>query len=129
MYHPRLMTGPEAAYRSVDLSSRIESASPHGLVAILYEELLGALGVTRTAVRQKANPQRAEAAPRALTILQALEGGLDHEKGGDVARTLAQVYRGLRAKVSKAVGGRDMDALDEVRRMVADLAGAWNAIK
>ncbi|SFS09256.1 flagellar export chaperone FliS [Sphingomonas jatrophae] len=127
MYQTRLAPAAEA-YRSVDLTSRIESASPHGLVTILYEELLGALGVVRAAVRAGTSASRADGLPRALTILQALENGLDHDKGGAVAGTLAQVYRGIRAQVSKAAGAGDLPALDEARRMVADLALAWGQI-
>lgn len=128
MYQARSAAASPAAYRSVDLASRVEGASPHGLVTILYEELLGALGVARAALRQGGTPHRVDGIPRALTILAALEGGLDFDQGGEVARTFAQVYRGLKAQVAAGARARDAAALDEARRMIADLAGAWSAI-
>jgi flagellar protein FliS len=35
--------GGTASYRSVDLASRLEGATPHQLVQVMYEELLKAL--------------------------------------------------------------------------------------
>ncbi len=71
-------------YRTVDLTTRIEGASSHGLVAILYEELLTALS------RLRGPGKRAEVHSRVLAILTALDTGLDHDKGGEVAAMLAE---------------------------------------
>lgn len=53
MMQPR--THPAIAsqhYRMLELKSRVESASPHGLVGLLYEELIRSLDLALFAARK-----------------------------------------------------------------------------
>ena len=80
---PNRTGGAGAQYRAIDVSSKIEGASPHRLVAILYEELILALAGTQSAIR-RGDPVRQHAAEaRALAIVKSLEGSLDHRAGGE----------------------------------------------
>lgn len=117
-----------ARYQSVDMSSRIEGASPHGLVAILFDELLKALDAMAAAVRRGDIAQRGTRQTRALSILHGLEGSLDFEKGGDIADGLAAIYR--EARRLTIAGGRDNDAeqVVQAREMLGEIASAWNQI-
>ncbi len=116
-----------ARYRAVDVNARVEGASPHQLIVILFEELMKALDSLRAA---EAAGDRGRAAPlqsRALSILHGLETGLDMEKGGEIAQSLAKIYREARRLIAIPGGGRDA-ALEQARAMLADVAGAWAAI-
>src|SRR3546814_18406467 len=84
-----------ARYQSIDMTSRIEGASPHGLVAILFDELLKALDAMTAAIRRGDLGQRGTRQARALSILHGLEASLDFEKGGAIAD-------GLAAKIGRA---------------------------
>ncbi len=118
----------KARYQNVDLSSRIEGASPHGLVVILLEELLKSLDAMGAAWARRDFGQRGTRQSRALSILHGLEASLDHEKGGDVAASLATIYREARRLIVAA--GRDGDPalLTRARAMLAEIASAWDAI-
>src|SRR3546814_7698537 len=94
--------------QSIDMTSRIEGASPHGLVAILFDELLKALDARTAAIRRGDLGQRGTRQARALSILHGLEASLDFEKGGDIADGLAAIYREGRRLV--IAGGRANDA-------------------
>jgi flagellar protein FliS len=116
-----------ARYRAVDVNMRVEGASPHQLIVILFEELMKALDSLRAA---EAVGDRGRAAPlqsRALSILHGLETGLDMEKGGEIALSLAKIYREARRLIAIPGAGRDT-ALEQARAMLADVAGAWAAI-
>lgn len=119
----------EATYRSVDLAGRTGSADNHQLVALLYDELVRALNIAALAAEKKNFALRGERVARATAILFALEAGLDFERGGDVSKTLAQLYRGLRAQVLDASIGTDPAPFRAVAADIAEIAGAWNSVR
>ena len=117
-----------AHYQNVDLTSQIEGASPHGLVSILLSELLKSLDAMAIACRRGDFSQRGARQARALSILHGLEGSLDFELGGEIAESLAAIYREARRLTVE--GGRDNDAeaVGRARAMLDEIASAWNAI-
>ncbi|WP_114954201.1 flagellar export chaperone FliS [Sphingosinicella terrae] len=117
-----------AHYQNVDLESRIEGASPHQLVAVMFEELLKALDAMVVAIERREHSQRIKRQSRAMTILHGLESSLDFAKGGEIAEGLAAIYR--EARRLTMLGSRESDA-EQVRRareMLAEIAGAWSQI-
>ena len=117
-----------ARYQSVDMSSRIEGASPHRLVAILFDELLKALDAMAAAVRRGDVVQRGARQARALSILHGLEGSLDFEKGGDIADGLNAIYQEARRLTLAGGRGNDAEQILQAREMLHEIASAWDAI-
>ena len=117
-----------ARYQTVDLSSRIEGASPHGLVAILFEELLKSLDALQVAWARKDFTQRGARQQRALSILHGLEASLDVENGGDVAASLAAIYAEARRLLIAAGKENDPASIKRAREMLGEIATAWEAI-
>jgi flagellar protein FliS len=117
-----------ARYQNVDLASRVESASPHGLVSILLDELMKSLEAMAAACNRRDYSQRGSAQARALNMLNGLESSLDFEKGGEIAQSLASIYR--EARRLTLAGARDNDAgqVLSARTMVGEIASAWQAI-
>ncbi len=117
-----------ARYETMAYSSRIEGASPHELVALLYEELILSLTLLahafRVGDRVKANSQFS----RAATIMNALEAGLDVEQGGPLAETLAGVYRSARREIMQARTDQDSDRLDRLITAFSDMSDSWRKI-
>ena len=120
--------GAGARYRNIDMSSRLEGASPHRLVAILFEELLRAIETAQAADRQGDRGKRAERQARALSILHALEASLDFEKGGEIATSLSSIYREARRLISAGARDAQPAMVEQARAMLADIAGAWDNI-
>ena len=67
MYVPRGQFGARAHYKSVDLASRIEGASPHQLVQVMFEELLKSMDAMLVAARRRNEPRRSRGSRRART--------------------------------------------------------------
>ncbi len=118
----------KASYQSVDLASRIEGASPHQLVQVMYEELLKALDAMAVATRRGDLAQRNARQARALAILTGLETSLDFEKGGEIARGLVAIYREARRLLIAAGRENDADKARQARDMLFEIASAWEAL-
>jgi flagellar secretion chaperone FliS len=116
-------------YETVDLVSRIEGASPHALVAILFEELLKSLDAMAAACRRRDFGQRGTRQARALQVLLGLETSLDMDSGGDVAASLAAIYKEARRLIIAGARDNDPERVMQARAMLAEIASAWDAIR
>lgn len=125
---PSRYGAPGARYRDVDVAARVEGASPHGLVMIMFEELLKGLDTLRAAERAGDGLRHGGVQARAVSILHGLETGLDYEKGGEIAANLGRIYREARRLTGTPAGPDRLPALDTARVMVGDIAGAWASI-
>jgi len=128
MYQYSRFRAGTARYQSVDISSRIEGATPHRLVQIMYEELLKALDAMAFATARGDYVQRGEHQSKVLAILTGLETSLDFDKGGQIAVDLVAIYREARRLV--VAGGREGDAalVTRAREMIQEISNAWDAI-
>jgi flagellar secretion chaperone FliS len=115
-------------YTAVDTGSRVEGATPHQLVRVLYDELLLSLDTATLALKSGDRHKCVDRQTRALAILHALETSLDFEKGGDVATSLATVYREVRRRVLAATSANDPALMEAARGFIAEIASAWNQI-
>ena len=115
-------------YRMLELKSRVESAGPHALVGLLYEELIRSLDLTLASLRKAQSLSGSAHISKALSILIALEGSLDFEKGGDLASTLSHIYHACRVAINEAAKAEDMQKLSEVRQAISTIAYAWQGL-
>ena len=130
MFYNQGYAGGSAArrYAAVHSGSRTKGATPHGLVKILFDELLLALDAAALAERQGDRMKVSDKQARAMSILFALESSLDFDKGGDVATGLAQIYREARRLLLVGAKERSADPVDQARAIVAEIADAWSQI-
>jgi len=115
-------------YAAVDAGSKVEGATPHQLVKILFDELMLSMEAAALAMRGDDNRMARDKQTRALTLLHALESSLDFEKGGDVAISLAIIYREVRRRLLAAVPENDSDKALAAHAIIADIASAWGQI-
>ncbi|WP_242125241.1 flagellar protein FliS [Sphingobium sp. Sx8-8] len=115
-------------YAAVHSGSRIEGATPHALVKVLFDELLLALDAAALAERNGDRIKVSDKQARAMSILFALESSLDFDKGGDIATGLAQIYREARRLLLAGAKGRTAEPVEQARAMIGEIAEAWNQI-
>ena len=128
-YATRLGRDPAATYRQIDIAGRTAEADPHQLVELLYDELIHALRTAAWAAEHRRGKVKGDKVTRATAILFALEAGLDFERGGDVAKTLAQLYTGARRTVIEASIGRDPAPFLQVAANLEEIAEAWRTVR
>ena len=127
---PARPAGNRAAtiYADLDRASRALGADPHGLVAILYDELLLALGVARRAIQRGDRRLFEERKGRAILLLGALDDGLDHRQNAPLAAALSATYQGLSSALARAGPLDASSVIEKVSASITDLAEAWGQI-
>ena len=127
MFHPA--ANPAAAYRTASVDTRVLSASPHQLVALLFDGLLQSVHAARGALQRADVPAKGQQIGRAVRILEeGLKAGLDLQQGGQVAATLQTLYSYCIQRLTDANLHGDAAALDEVARLIGTVAEGWQQI-
>lgn len=120
--------GAGARYRNIENQSRVDGASPHKLIAILFEELIRAIDAMKLAMERGDFARQADRQARALSILQALDASLDHAKGGEVAANLSKVYRQGHRLITAGARDKQPEHIDRAKTMLGGIADAWQSI-
>ena len=123
------LANPAATYRQIDLTGRTTGANSHRLVGLLYEEGVAALRAAACAAEGRQVGIKSERVSRATAILFALEAGLDFDKFGEVSRTLATFYHGIRQQVIRASLGNDPAPFREAAASLEEIGGAWASVR
>lgn len=118
-----------AAYRQVEVESRVRAASPHQLVALLYEELLSSIQGARNALMRGNHAAKGEAISRAIRVIEeGLKAGLDLAAGGALARNLMNLYDSVAVRLTLANARNDDRLLLEAASLIEPVRDAWNDI-
>ncbi|MEZ0244712.1 MAG: flagellar protein FliS [Sphingomonas sp.] len=128
-YSTALAGDPAQTYRQIDLAGRTGVADPHALVGLLYEEAVAALRAAAWAAENHKFTVKSERVARATAVLFALEAGLDFEKGGEISKTLATFYHGIRNQVIHASIGNNPAPFRDAADSLADIANAWSSVR
>lgn len=115
-------------YRMLCMQSRVASASPHGLVGLLYEELLRSLDVILTHNRQGKTTAGSTQLAKALSIIVALEGCLDFANRSGLSPVLYRIYRSAAQSLNEAAIQDDVVKIEEMREVISNIAYAWQAL-
>ena len=124
-------TGYGGGYRdSAATASRYQelevlSASPQQLVVIVYDHLLACLKRARIAIAQEQPETRIAQLGRAKDAIAELLATLDHEKGGEIARSLSGLYAFFLSELGEIGMRPDAARLTRVIELVEELRDAW----
>jgi flagellar protein FliS len=106
------------AYRE----NAVRGATAIELVVILFDAAIDDMRRASSAIQTGDVEERAKAIRHAMLVLQQLQGTLDFEKGGEVARRFEQFYNLIRGKLlesqlrnSPQLMGQQIQFMSEVR--------------
>ena len=117
------------AYRQAEQDFLVEGSDGHGLVQLLFNELLVAIEETSISIELDDLAARSASSSKALSILYVLNSSLDFEKGGEVALSLEQLYGWSRRQLIEAIKENSRERLENIRTSIADIADAWASIR
>jgi flagellar secretion chaperone FliS len=118
-----------AAYRTAGAEARVQGASPHQLIGLIYDALLQALRQARSAMERGDVVAKADRLSHAVRLIdEGLLGALNVEEGGDVAANLRGVYDYSLLRLTQANLRNDMAIVDEIIDLFVPVAAAWNQI-
>ena len=128
-FSSRSSQGPSNAYRTVGVETGVEAASPHRLVAMLYDGAIEAIAQARGAMQTGQIELKGRAIGRAARIVdEGLRGNLDASAGGQLASELGELYAYITRRLTHANLHNDTAALDECQRLLEPLREAWASI-
>jgi len=123
-----MYTDPKAAYLSTRATSSVHDASPHKLIALLFDACHENLAIAKGAIERKEVKKKADAIKKAIDIVVRLQASLDFEKGGQVATRLDDLYTFCTNRLAMANVLNDSTMIDEVYRVISELKQGWSEI-
>lgn len=109
------------SYREVT----VRGASPVRLVLCLYEQAIEDLRCAVLALEKGDIEGRTRAINHALSVIAQLQGSLDMERGGDVARNLDRFYGIVRRGLVEAQTKQSARIIEEQILQLATVHEAW----
>jgi flagellar secretion chaperone FliS len=111
----------KASYRE----AAVRGASPVRLVICLYEQAIEDLRLAVIALEKGDIEARTRGINHALMVIAQLQGSLDMERGGEVARNLARFYGVVRAGLVEAQMKQSTRILEQQICQLAVVYEAW----
>jgi flagellar protein FliS len=116
-------------YRNVSAASGIEGASPHKLVAMLYQAVASEIAAARGALQRRDVAEKGRAIGHAVRILEeGLLAPLDMERGGAIAVNLRDLYQYMVYRLTIGNLHSDDAALADCAGLIRSLGESWEAI-
>ncbi|ROP58318.1 flagellar protein FliS [Enterobacter sp. BIGb0383] len=121
-------SGPQA-YAQVSLESRLTGATPHQLIAMLFEGAHNAVLRAKIYFENGNVAKRGEMISKAINIIDnGLRAALDHKKGMEIAADLEQLYDYISRLLIQANLHSDVEKLMLADKFIMDISSAWDAI-
>lgn len=115
-------------YAKMNRSTAVEDANPHQLIQMLYQGALDNLQQALGFMERKDFQMKGQLIGRAITIIGGLQGVLDHEKGGDIARNLDGLYDYMTLRLYEASRENNSDKVREVIGLLREIKSGWDGI-
>lgn len=117
-----------SAYNRVAVDARIQVATPHELIAMLYDGVLESLANAQGALQRGDLAGKGKSLNKCILLLgEGLKGGLSPE-GGELTANLNQLYDYCILRLTQANMDNDEAAMEEVRSLVLTVADGWRGI-
>jgi flagellar protein FliS len=110
------------------LATQVQSSRPLELVVLLYDAALRHTATARDAMLRRDIPTRRTALSKTLAIIGELQSTLDMERGGAIAAELDRLYGWMQSRLLDAIAKQDAQPIEETRRVLETLRGAWHTI-
>ncbi|RZJ07244.1 MAG: flagellar export chaperone FliS [Rubrivivax sp.] len=115
-------------YAKVGLETDVQAASPHRLVAMLFDGVFDAMTQATQAIQAGNIELKGRALSRAVRILdEGLRAGLDLS-AGQLATDLRDLYGYVCTRLTQANLHGDLKAIEECQRLLVPVREAWAAI-
>ncbi len=119
---------PYATAQQAYRDSSVLTAPPERLVVMLYDGANRFLFQAAHAMRSGDISLMNNRMQRAEAIIAELRGTLNHEQGGDIARRLESIYAFCQRHLLEARLKRDVNRIEQVMKLLAELRDAWDQI-
>lgn len=117
------------AYAKVGVETGVLAASPHKLIAMLFDGALVALSTGLVHMKTGNIAGKGQAISKAIRIIdEGLRASLDQSAGGGIAVSLDALYEYMSNRLLMGNLKNDPAMLEEVQRLLTELKQAWDGI-
>lgn len=116
-------------YRTLDLQSRIEEASPHELINMLLQGARSNILSATNHLHHGRIKEKGEHISKAISIMDGLRSSLNHENGGEIAKNLDNLYDYIQQILLKANLDNNESLFVEAHTLLNEIHVAWQEIK
>ncbi len=117
-----------AQYKSVEIQSSIEGASPHALISKLLDGALDRIAAAKGAIERNDAPLKGEKISGAIAIVDSLRASLDFARGGEISTNLASLYDYVEARMLTANADNSIECLQEAAAVLREIRAGWQGI-
>ncbi|KTD34153.1 flagellar protein FliS [Legionella moravica] len=115
-------------YKSIELQTRIDTASPHELIELLLQGARSHIATAQGNIQRKQIKDKGEHIGKAITIVEGLKSSLNQDQGGEIAVNLHKIYEYIQHILLKANLNNDEDLLAQSNMLLAEIHQAWQSI-
>ncbi|ATZ72528.1 flagellar export chaperone FliS [Idiomarina sp. X4] len=115
-------------YTKGSLETRVAGADPYQLVQMLMAGVLENLNYAKGAIQRKDLEKKSHYLSKAQAIVDSLRYSLDDSAGAQATGNLRELYMYMSTRIADASIDMDIEAIDEVARLMLDIKGAWDQI-
>jgi len=118
-----------AAYKQVDVQSRVASASPHGLIAMLFEAIVHQLRLALAAISSSDIGAMNNALQKATELLGGLRESLNMQLDTDLPHRLDSLYEYMQRRLISARLADAEPKITEILELVIIIQSGWKEIE
>ena len=115
-------------YGAVQVATGVATADSTRLILMLFDGLLDSLVSARGHIEHGNIAEKGKALSRASRIVLGLQGALDFNQGGDLARNLDDLYGYVTRRILQANVANDVEMIDEIRSLMLEIRDAWSSL-
>ena len=116
------------SYGDGNRTSQAVVADKVELIQMLFDGLIESLVTARGHLEHGAIEEKSKSLVRAGRIVIGLQGALDLEKGGDLARNLHELYSYVTRRLVYVNAHNDLTVLNEVQTLMSEIRQAWRDV-
>lgn len=116
------------AYQRVGGRDQATTADPYQLIQMLMNGALQKLAIGKGAMERKDLEAKSENLTKALSIVGALQEGLDMNVDGEVSGNLFDLYDYVKRQIVEAMTGNNTESVDNCLMVMRSLKEGWDAI-
>ncbi len=112
-------------YGAIRAEGEVSGANPHRLITLMLDGALDRLAAARGHMQRGEVAQKGATISKVILIVEGLRAGLDSERGGQIARSLSDLYDYVNRRLLLANCNNDERMLEEVGRLLGEVRSAW----
>lgn len=110
------------------VESELDYASPHRIIQMLMDGALSKIAIAKGCIDRGDMAGKVRHTTWAVNIISGLRASLDEQQGGEIASNLDALYEYMCTKLHEATINNDVNLLDEVTSLLAEIKAGWDAI-